>query len=197
VTADSLFRWITLGGLGIGAGIGIYHRWRAHSGEPLARREEGLFILIALRLLALLAFCGMVAYLIQPDWMAWASLPLPTWARWCGVALGGANLLFLWWVMHTLGRNLTDTVVTRRVHTLVVDGPYRWVRHPFYLAALVAVVAITLTTASAFIGVGGILVFALLALRTPIEEAKLIERFGDDYRDYILRTGQFFPRFWR
>jgi len=30
-----------------------------------------------------------------------------------------------------LGKNLTDTVVTRKEHTLVTSGPYRWVRHPF------------------------------------------------------------------
>ena len=40
---------------------------------------------------------------------------------------------------------------------------------------------------------GGVLV--LLALRTPTEEAKLIERYGDVYRDYMQRTGRFIPRF--
>jgi protein-S-isoprenylcysteine O-methyltransferase Ste14 len=28
---------------------------------------------------------------------------------------------------------LTDTLVTRREHTLITHGPYRWVRHPFYV----------------------------------------------------------------
>ena len=36
------------------------------------------------------------------------------------------------WTFRCLGKNLTDTVVTRQEHTLVMQGPYRWVRHPFY-----------------------------------------------------------------
>jgi protein-S-isoprenylcysteine O-methyltransferase Ste14 len=36
--------------------------------------------------------------------------------------------------------------------------------------------------------------FALLVIRTPIEEAKLIEKFGDEYRAYVRRTGRFLPR---
>lgn len=31
--------------------------------------------------------------------------------------------------------------------------------------------------------------------RTPHEEAQLIERFGNEYRSYMLRTGRYFPRF--
>jgi protein-S-isoprenylcysteine O-methyltransferase Ste14 len=29
-----------------------------------------------------------------------------------------------------------------------------------------------------------------------IEEEKLLERFGSDYRQYMKRTGRFFPRRW-
>ena len=36
--------------------------------------------------------------------------------------------------------------------------------------------------------------FVLLYFRTSIEEANLIERFGDEYRAYMLRTGRFLPR---
>lgn len=40
------------------------------------------------------------------------------------------------WTFIVLGPNLTDTVVTRKVHGLVTTGPSRWVRHPFHVAAL-------------------------------------------------------------
>jgi protein-S-isoprenylcysteine O-methyltransferase Ste14 len=36
--------------------------------------------------------------------------------------------------------------------------------------------------------------FTLLALRTKIEEAYLIERFGDEYRTYMTRVGRFLPK---
>jgi protein-S-isoprenylcysteine O-methyltransferase Ste14 len=40
----------------------------------------------------------------------------------------------------------------------------------------------------------GVLAFIAMAKRTPQEEANLIEKFGDEYREYMKRTGRFFPR---
>ena len=54
----------------------------------------------------------------------------------------------LFWTFHSLGKNLTDTVVTRREHTLVTHGPYRWVRHPFYDVVLLWGLSMSLLTAN-------------------------------------------------
>jgi protein-S-isoprenylcysteine O-methyltransferase Ste14 len=49
-------------------------------------------------------------------------------------------------------------------------------------------------TANWFVFTTGALAFALLVVRCRTEEAKLIERFGDAYRDYARHTGRFLPR---
>jgi protein-S-isoprenylcysteine O-methyltransferase Ste14 len=36
-----------------------------------------------------------------------------------------------------------------------------------------------------------------LAVRTPKEEKLLIERFEQEYRDYMAKTGRFIPNFGR
>ena len=41
--------------------------------------------------------------------------------------------------------------LTRTAHTLVTEGPYRWVRHPFYLSALAGGVGTALLSASLLI----------------------------------------------
>src|SRR5207249_3646753 len=94
---------------------------------------------------------------------------------------------------HSLGKNLTDTVVTRRQHTLVTHGPYRWVRHPFYGVVCLWGLSLSLLTANWLIFLVGVVALAMLIRRTRIEEAKLIERFGDQYRSYAEKTGRFFP----
>jgi protein-S-isoprenylcysteine O-methyltransferase Ste14 len=175
---------------------GLYFRLRSMaSGERLDRREEG-WLLVPLRLCGAAFLGGVVAYVINPTWMSWAALPLPAVVRWAGLALCAAALPLMVWVMRSLGKNLTDTVATRRDATLVTHGLYRWVRHPFYGVGFLWFVGLTLLTASGFLAALGAAAFTLLVVRTATEERKLVERFGDAYREYMRRTGRFFPRLW-
>ena len=64
----------------------------------------------------------------------------------------------------------------------------------FYVTSALAFAANALTTANWFIASTGFAALALLVIRTATEERKLVERFGDDYRRYMARTGRFFPR---
>jgi protein-S-isoprenylcysteine O-methyltransferase Ste14 len=132
--------------------------------------------------------------MIDPGSMAWSSVPLPAWVRWCGAGLWIPGGLLLIWTLRTLGMNLTDTVVTRRNHTLVTAGPYRWVRHPFYVATALLLLGSSLLAANWFVLACGVLTFTLLAIRLKREEDRLLERFGAAYRDYRERTGRFLPR---
>jgi protein-S-isoprenylcysteine O-methyltransferase Ste14 len=109
--------------------VAAYHRLRAaQSKEPISRRGEGLFFCVALRLCGVTAWLCLLAYLMNPRSMAWATVPLPSGLRWAGLALCAGAMPWLTWMFVNLGRNITDTVVTRRAHTFVASGPYRWVR---------------------------------------------------------------------
>src|SRR5437879_6335690 len=155
----------------------LYHRLRSWaSKEALDRRQEGLFILATLRPAGLLLWLGVITYLVNPAWMAWSSVPLPAWLRWTGLGLFAIGVGLLTWTLRGLGTNLTDTVVTRRAHTLVTHGPYRWVRHPFYDAMALLILAIALIVANWFIMCSGAVVFILLAARSTTEEAQLLKR---------------------
>jgi len=190
---DQLFRLILIAGCVALVPMGVYHRLKSRTGEKLDRTQEGLFILIALRLAGILGWVGLLAYLINPVWMTWAALPLPVWLRWIGVgflAIAGGLCV---WTLRNLGKNLTDTVVTRKQHTLVTSGPYRWIRHPFYTSAALMIPASFLSAANWFFLVSGCAVFLLLMIRTRKEEENLIARFGDEYRNYMQRTARFVP----
>jgi len=195
VSDDQTFRYVLLGILLMVLPIGIYHRIRSQATrEPLDRRQEGVFILATLRPAAFVFFVGFVAYLISPASMAWASVRLPTALRWTGVGICAMGVVLQVWTFRRLGKNLTDTVVTRRDHTLVTHGPYRWVRHPFYVAGGLFLFGLSLTASNWFLLVSGAIVMTLIVIRTRREEDRLVARFGDDYRAYMNRTGRFLPR---
>lgn len=178
--------------------IGVYHRWQARkSGERFDRRAEGLLLAIVLRLAGLVLWVATLVYLIWPSAIAWASLPLPAWLRWSGALLGLAGAGMMYWTLTNLGKNLTDTVSTRRDATLVTSGPYRFVRHPFYVTAALLMLGASLLSANGLIFAGGLAAMVLLVVRTPKEEQKLVEKFGDQYRAYMARTGRFVPRIGR
>ena len=195
MTDDQPFRWALLVTILVVLPIGAYHRIQSQATrEPLDRRQEGLFILATLRPTGVAFFVGVVAWLVNPSSMAWASMPLPGWLRWSGVGVCATSAVLLTWTFRRLGKNLTDTVVTRRDHTLVTHGPYQWVRHPFYDAVALFLLGISLTAASWFLLLIGTLGVTLLVIRTGREEARLVARFGERYREYMARTGRFLPR---
>lgn len=78
---------------------------------------------------------------------------------------------------------------------LVVEGPYRYVRHP-----MITGVAATLAAQALFLGSWPTAAWfaafvAINALYLPLkEEPDLIARFGEDYRDYMRHVPRWIPR---
>ncbi len=175
--------------------VGGYYRVQSQrSGERLDRTREGWPVLIAVRVVGLLALATVAAWMGNPEWFPWASYPVSPALRWAGVAGFAFSVAWLIWMFHALGGNLTDTVVTRRDSYFVDNGPYRYVRNPMYTGILLTTASLGLTLGTWLIPIIGISMFLLLALRTRTEEEYLIERFGDRYRAYMKRVGRFFPR---
>ena len=192
---DQTFRYVVIVGALTVFPVMAYHRLKSQATrERLDRWQEGAFILFTLRPLGVASMLGLFAFMINPSSMAWSSVPLPASLRWTGVALGILAAALLIWTVRSLGTNLTDTVVTRKEHTLVTSGSYRWVRHPFYDAVGLAVLANSLTAANWFLFLTGGLAFVLMIVRTRTEEQHLLARFGDSYRSYMERTDRFLPR---
>jgi protein-S-isoprenylcysteine O-methyltransferase Ste14 len=97
-------------------------------------------------------------------------------------------------MFRSLGLNITDTVVTRREHTLITQGPYRWIRHPLYTFGALLFLSLSLVTEIWLIPLLAIPTMAILVRRTSIEEKALQKRFGKEFSLYSARTGRFFPR---
>ena len=192
---DATFRPYVVAGFFLVILIAVPFRLKSQTTrETLDRTQEGITMMIVLRLAGLAVWAAVIAFMIDPAMMAWASLPLPAGARWTGAGLAIVTAALLTWTLRSLGPNLTDTVVTRAAHTLVTQGPYRWVRHPFYDCMALFMLSIALMMANWFVIAAGLATFMLLALRSRTEEDKLLERFGEPYRTYRAATGRFLPK---
>jgi len=150
-------------------------------------------MILVLRIGGLLLWLSMIGYLIYPLLLAWSKFGLPVWMRWVGIGIGIACVALIYWMFSSIGTGITPTVATRSEHKLSTSGPYRWIRHPLYSFGTLFL-SFALIADSWFIAAMALLAIILLSIRLPNEEAHLIEKFGDEYREYTKQTGRFLPK---
>jgi protein-S-isoprenylcysteine O-methyltransferase Ste14 len=127
--------------------------------------------------------------------MSWSSMALPAWTRWVGVGLGTLCIPFLWSLFSSIGSNISETVLTKKDHQLIMTGTYRWIRHPLYTVAMALFFSYSLIASNwwmlTFTAIGLVMIVALVI---PREEAELVAKFGPEYEDYRKRVGKLVPR---
>lgn len=193
---ENIFRILAALILFTGMGISFYFRLKAdrESGEKLSRKADGSVMMNVIRIGGLVLWLSPLVYLINPAWMAWSKIGLPEWTRWLGVGIGILCVFGIYWLFSSIGSGITPVSATRREHKLSTRGIYRWVRHPLYTIGSSFIVSFGMMADNWFIALFGVLAFIAMAVRTPKEEANLIEKFGDEYREYMKRTGRFLPK---
>lgn len=193
---ENIFRILAAVILFTSLGISVYFRRKAdrESGEKVSVKDEGLAMILTLRIGGLILWFSAFAYLLNPAWMAWAKIGLPDWVRWLAVGLGLICVGLLYWMFSSIGQGITHTVATRKEHRLVTSGPYRYIRNPLYTFATTLFLAFAFVTDIWFFAGMAVLAIVALAIRLPNEEAHLIAMFGDDYRNYMKTTGAFLPK---
>jgi protein-S-isoprenylcysteine O-methyltransferase Ste14 len=193
---ENIFRILGAIILITGMGISSYFRMKADkdTGEKIPRKADGTVMMNVIRIGGLILWLSPFVYLINPQWMSWSKIGLPDEIRWVGVGLGILCVVGIYWLFSSIGSGITPTSATREKHTLVTSGPYRWVRHPLYTVGSSMFVAFGMMADNWFIALLGVLAFIGMASRTPKEEANLIEKFGDEYREYMKHTGRFLPK---
>lgn len=98
------------------------------------------------------------------------------------------------WVLKSLGNFWAIDIDIKQDHQLRTEGPYRYCRHPNYLAMLLELIG-TCLIANAYVTLlVSLPIYALLlAARVRTEERSLVETFGEQYRAYKSRTFAIVP----
>jgi methyltransferase len=135
-------------------------------------------VMVALHTGLLLAAPAEVLLLDRP-FLPWLGVPM--------LALVAATMALRWWVIATLGERWTTRVIVLPGAPLVASGPYRFLRHPNYLAVAVEVVALPLVhtawwTALAF----GLANLWLLGHRIRVEDRALRGAVADETAPPLL-----------
>ena len=123
--------------------------------------------------------------------------------NWSLIAIGAILYGLSTWIAFQHWRHLSIATMIgipelspneQRRGKLLKDGIYRVVRHPRYLSAGLAVIAVALFVD--YVGVY-ILIFLLFPLGYPmlaLEERELVDRFGEEYQQYQREVPRILPR---
>jgi len=127
------------------------------------------------------------------SWLDFANYSLPVWAGWLGVILILLALLVFWRSHADLGLNWSPSLEIRNEHKLITNGIFGYIRHPMYASQWIWVIAQPLLIQNWIAGFLDLFVFiAFYFLRVRAEEKMMLDTFGDEYHDYMNKTGAVF-----
>ncbi len=100
------------------------------------------------------------------------------------------------WSSKALGQQASDSPIVREKHNLIITGPYSRIRHPGYTARMIIDWGVFLLFFNALQFIGLLVWIGLAHRKATLEEELLSSEkgFGQEYKDYMLRTRRFFPR---
>jgi methyltransferase len=135
----------------------------AHGGKEFGRSHYPAMVAVHT---ALLLGCVLEVWALHRQFIAWLGWPM--------LALVALSQALRWWCVATLGRRWNTRVIVVPQAPLVLQGPYRWLHHPNYVAVVVEGVALPLVhtawlTAASFTLANAL----LLSVRIRVENAAL------------------------
>jgi protein-S-isoprenylcysteine O-methyltransferase Ste14 len=129
------------------------------------------------------------------SWFHMFDYSLPPWQIMIALILFILGLIIRFIAQQTLSRSWSFTLETSETHKLVRNGIYSITRHPIYLSLIFWAIAQPVLLQNYIAGFGGaVAVILIWLIRVPREEELLLERFGDEYRDYMVQTGRLFTK---
>ncbi|MHA2603445.1 MAG: isoprenylcysteine carboxylmethyltransferase family protein [Candidatus Thorarchaeota archaeon SMTZ1-83] len=158
-----------------------------------ALKEEGWYIIITIAVSWYGNLIIAALYLLDPPWMLWSYLYLPAELRILGMVIALVLIPYTYWVGRVLADSYSDTLQIQEGQALITTGPYRRIRHPIYASAIYFLGALVLVSDNFLFLIILILVIPGIYRRLKKEEGMMIEQFGDEYLDYMKRTGRIFP----
>jgi protein-S-isoprenylcysteine O-methyltransferase Ste14 len=101
----------------------------------------------------------------------------------------------VWFGISGVQKTTLEVSEYHKPHEVITEGVYAVIRHPQYLAAILAHIGCSILFSGLYSLISTPLIVAYNVLISWKEEKELMKEFGETYRIYKEKTPMFFPRF--
>jgi len=162
------------------------------SGTRLKTKKE---FLISFMMFGVLGIQTILTWLYSESYIS-AQIEFGTIGKLLGLTLCIGGLAFASYSQLAMGEDWRIGVDPDEETKLVTTGIYDKIRNPIYTGCIVHGAGVVALAPHLLIFITGLVgYFAIRAYVKDIEEPYLINLHGDEYRQYMTRTGSFLPRF--
>ena len=172
------------------------HRLAGHSANVIPPEPVGRLIRIIWIPLTFLwiAIPLIVPFIQSPPWIVQPMLDLPT-LEWAGFGVAAVAFALTWICWKKMGKSWRMGIDPNETTSLIVSGPYSYIRHPIYALSSVLMLATVAAEPIPILIPIAAVHLVLLQLEARREERHQTRAHGQVYIDYCSKTGGFFPRF--
>jgi protein-S-isoprenylcysteine O-methyltransferase Ste14 len=181
--------WPTPASLLIWVLFAIYWKYAGKNSSKAAKAESGASRGVHVTLTT----AAQILLFIQPVYLAQRLIPFSLAGVVAGLFLELAGIVLAVKARVALGKHWSGRITIKVEHELIRTGPYRRMRHPIYTALLAMYLGTALVSGEAHAAIGFVLVIIAYRRKVRLEEAKLVEAFGESYQEYQMQTWGLFP----
>ena len=107
------------------------------------------------------------------------------------------DVIFFYFTHKQLSNNWSPYLEIKENQKLITDGVYKYIRHPMYFQCWIMVIFQGLILSNIFVEIFGIICWGILYFkRINNEEKMMIDEFGNEYKEYMKKTGRLIPPFY-
>jgi protein-S-isoprenylcysteine O-methyltransferase Ste14 len=115
--------------------------------------------------------------------------------QWAGFCVAGIAFALTWICWKKMGKSWRMGIDPNETTSLIVTGPYAYIRHPIYALSSVLMLATVAAEPVPILIAVAVVHLIFLQLEARREERHQARVHGQMYLDYCAKTGGFIPRF--
>jgi protein-S-isoprenylcysteine O-methyltransferase Ste14 len=170
----------------------FYWLFMWNKAKPMAQTHPDPWVNLN-RVLVIISMLLLGWHRLSTGWLGYELIPRTLAKALTGLAVTTAGVAFAIWARKILADNWSAQPTLKQNHELIMQGPYKIVRHPIYTGILIAVLGTAIMVGQVRGFVGFAVVFFALWHKSLFEEDLMCKQFGEQYQAYTQHVKGLIP----